>query len=106
MHDWYVTSLRSAVCPSEATLPRVRTYTVGSQGDGYFPMAIFQDVGPVTVRFALASGQGGARTLVIATTSAFAGGRPIVTVNDWSSSIPPAPNDLNSRGVTRGESRI
>lgn len=49
------------------------TYTVGSQGIGYFPMAVFKDVGPVTVRFALASGQGGARTLEIGTTLAFAG---------------------------------
>ncbi|KZV67693.1 polysaccharide lyase family 4 protein [Peniophora sp. CONT] len=83
MHDW------------------LRTYSL-SQGIGYFPMAIFQDVGPVTVNFALASGQGGARTLVVATTSAFAGGRPIVTVNSWSSSTPPAPTEPDSRGVTRG----
>ncbi|KZV73568.1 polysaccharide lyase family 4 protein [Peniophora sp. CONT] len=84
MHDW------------------LRTYTVGSQDIGYFPMAIFQDVGPVTIRFALASGQGGARTLVIATTSAFAGGRPTVKVNSWSSSTPAAPTEPDSRGVTRG----
>ena len=89
------------ICPY-VVLGRVRTYTVGSQGIGYFPMAIFKDVGPVTVRFALASGQGGARTLVIATTSAFGGGRPIVTVNSWSSSTPPAPTEPDSRGVTRG----
>ncbi|VDC03975.1 unnamed protein product [Peniophora sp. CBMAI 1063] len=84
MHDW------------------VRTYSVGSQDIGYFPMAIFKAVGPVTVHFALSSGQGGARTLVIATTSAFAGGRPIVTLNSWSSSTPPAPTQPDSRGVTRG----
>lgn len=78
------------------------TYTVGSQAIGYFPMAAFQAVGSVTVRFALASGQGGARTLKIATTLAFAGGRPIVTVNTWSSVIPAAPSQPDSRGVTRG----
>lgn len=71
------------------------TYTVGSQGIGYFPMAAFKAVGAVTIRFALASGQGtqvdphlsknqgerrlilllvgGARTLEIGTTLAFAG---------------------------------
>lgn len=78
------------------------TYTVGSQAIGYFPMAAFKDVGAVTVRFALASGQGGARTLRIGTTLAFAGGRPQVTVNTWTSAIPAAPTEPDSRGVTRG----
>ncbi|KAJ7599273.1 polysaccharide lyase family 4 protein [Mycena floridula] len=78
------------------------TYTVGSQAIGFFPMAIFQDIGPVTVRFALTSGQGGARTLQIGTTLAFAGGRPQVTINSWTSAIPAAPSQPDSRGVTRG----
>jgi rhamnogalacturonan endolyase len=55
MHDW------------------LRTYTVGSQDIGYFPMAIFKAIGPVTVRFALSSSQLGARTLEIGVTLAFAG---------------------------------
>lgn len=33
------------------------TYTVGQQAIGYFPMAIFKAIGPVTVRFGLQSGQ-------------------------------------------------
>lgn len=78
------------------------TYTVGQQAIGYFPMAIFKAIGPVTIRFALASGQGGARTLYIGTTLAFAGARPVVTVNTWTSSTPAAPNQPDSRGVTRG----
>ena len=93
----------SLINPFSDVFLRVRTYTVGQQDIGYFPMAIFQAVGPVTIRFSLGSGQGGARTLVIATTSAFAGGRPTVKVNNWSSSTPPAPNEPDSRGVTRGE---
>jgi rhamnogalacturonan endolyase len=84
MHDW------------------LRTFTVGQQDIGFFPMAIFQPIGPVTIRFALASGQGGARTLKIATTLAFAGGRPVVTVNTWTSAIPAVPAQPDSRGVTRG----
>ncbi|KAJ7869982.1 polysaccharide lyase family 4 protein [Mycena leptocephala] len=84
MHDW------------------LRTFTVGQQDIGFFPMAIFQAIGPVTIRFALASGQGGARTLKIATTLAFAGGRPVVTVNTWTSAIPAVPAQPDSRGVTRG----
>ncbi|KAI0029140.1 polysaccharide lyase family 4 protein [Vararia minispora EC-137] len=78
------------------------TFTVGQQGSGYFPMAVFQAIGPVTIRFALQSGQGGARTLKIATSLAYAGGRPTITVNGWSGPVPPAPNEPNSRGVTRG----
>ncbi|RPD69393.1 polysaccharide lyase family 4 protein [Lentinus tigrinus ALCF2SS1-7] len=77
-------------------------YTVGSSAVSSFPMALFKDVGPVTVNFSLSSSQTGARTLKIATTLAFAGGRPTVTVNGWSSSTPPAPSQPDSRGVTRG----
>ena len=65
-------------------------------------MAIFKDVGSAKVTFTLSSGQGGARTLEIATTLAFAGGRPTITVNGWSSGTPAVPNQPNSRGVTRG----
>ena len=78
------------------------TYTVGTSAVGDFPMAIFKAVGPVAVKFSLAAGQTGARTLKIATTNAFAGGRPTVTVNGWSSSTPAAPSQPDSRGVTRG----
>ncbi|KAI5832262.1 polysaccharide lyase family 4 protein [Schizophyllum commune Tattone D] len=84
MHDW------------------VRDYTVSTNNIYYFPMALFKDVGATTIRFSLQSGQGGARTLEIATTLAFAGGRPTVQVNDWSGKAPSAPNQPDSRGVTRG----
>lgn len=77
------------------------TFTVGDDEDT-FPMAIFQDIGAVTVKFTLSSSQGGARTLDIATTLAFAGGRPVVTVNNWTSSTPSVPDQPDSRGVTRG----
>ncbi|KAG8850941.1 hypothetical protein FRB91_008681 [Serendipita sp. 411] len=48
------------------------------------------------------SSQIGARTLVIRITSSFASGRPVVTVNSWTSSTPAAPTKIDSRGVTRG----
>ncbi|CAE6424308.1 unnamed protein product [Rhizoctonia solani] len=80
----------------------LRTYTVGQQDIGYFPMAIFKDIGPVTVRFGLSSSQLGARTLEIGVTLAFAGGRPQVTINGWTGPAPPAPSQPDSRGVTRG----
>ncbi|QRW13534.1 rhamnogalacturonate lyase [Ceratobasidium sp. AG-Ba] len=84
MHDW------------------LRTFTVGQQDIGYFPMAIFKDIGPVTVRFGLSSSQLGARTLEIGVTLAFAGGRPQVVINGWTGPAPPAPSQPDSRGVTRG----
>ena len=65
-------------------------------------MAIFKDVGPVQINFQLSSDQIGARTLKIATTSAFAGGRPQVTVNGWKGPSPGVPLKVDSRGVTRG----
>lgn len=79
-----------------------RTVTVGQQGDGYIPMAVFKAIGPLVIRFTLASNQGGARTLEIGTSLAFAGARPQVQVNSWSSSIPAIPSQPDSRGVTRG----
>ncbi|EPQ56618.1 hypothetical protein GLOTRDRAFT_115799 [Gloeophyllum trabeum ATCC 11539] len=83
MHDW------------------VRTVTI-SQGTGYFPMAVFKDIGTVTISATLTSSQLGARTLLIGTTLAFAGGRPHVKVNDWDGPNPGAPSQPDSRGVTRG----
>ena len=68
-------------------------------------MAIFKAVGAVTVKFTLTSAQIGARTLKIGTTLAFAGGRPQVKVNGGTSAVPAAPNQPNSRGVTRGTYR-
>ncbi|CAE6517017.1 unnamed protein product [Rhizoctonia solani] len=81
----------------------LRTYTVGQQDIGYFPMAIFKAIGPATVRWSLNSSQTGARTLEIGVTLAFAGGRPQVTINGWTGPAPPAPNQPSSRGVTRGK---
>ncbi|KAL1706610.1 polysaccharide lyase family 4 protein [Schizophyllum commune] len=79
----------------------VSSFTVGNDASG-FPMAIFKDIGAAKVTFTLSSGQGGARTLEIATTLAFAGGRPQVTINNWTSDNPAAPSQPDSRGVTRG----
>ncbi|KAF9447821.1 polysaccharide lyase family 4 protein [Macrolepiota fuliginosa MF-IS2] len=77
------------------------TFSVGSSVSS-FPMALFKAVGPVTINFSLGSSQIGARTLEIATTLAFAGGRPQVTVNGWVGPAPPVPSQPDSRGVTRG----
>ncbi|KAL1743004.1 polysaccharide lyase family 4 protein [Schizophyllum fasciatum] len=88
--------------PSDSRMSNwVSPFTVG-QDVSSFPMAIFKDIGAATVDFTLSSSQGGARTLEIATTLAFAGGRPQVTINDWTSNGPSAPSQPDSRGVTRG----
>jgi rhamnogalacturonan endolyase len=65
-------------------------------------MAIFKAIGGVTIKCTLSSSQIGARTLVIGTTLAFAGGRPQVKVNSWTGPAPAAPTQPDSRGVTRG----
>ncbi|RYP86784.1 hypothetical protein DL770_004855 [Monosporascus sp. CRB-9-2] len=81
------------------------TYTVGSSRNSQFPMAIFKSVNnPVTIKFDLGSAPGDA-TLRIATTLSFAGARPQAKVNSWNGPTPPAPNNINSRGVTRGAYR-
>ncbi|TFL00409.1 polysaccharide lyase family 4 protein [Pterulicium gracile] len=87
---------------SRMTTPWARSVAVSS-GAGAVPMAIFKDLGSLTLTFSLSSSQIGARVFEIATTLAFAGGRPVITVNNsWTSSIPAAPSQPDSRGVTRG----
>ncbi|KAF9013429.1 polysaccharide lyase family 4 protein [Cyathus striatus] len=79
------------------------TFTIGSSSTGSFPMAQFKAVNnPTTIKWNASSSQIGARTLRIRTTEAFAGGRPQITVNSWTSSAPGAPTAVDSRGVTRG----
>ncbi|KAG9127071.1 hypothetical protein FRC07_000794 [Ceratobasidium sp. 392] len=79
------------------------TYTIGSSSASSFPMAQFIAVNnPTTIKWTATSSQIGARTLRIRTTSSFAGGRPTITVNSWSSASPAAPTKIDSRGVTRG----
>ncbi|CAE6486624.1 unnamed protein product [Rhizoctonia solani] len=84
MHDW------------------LRNFTVGQEDIGYFPMAIFKDISPVTVRFGLSSSQLGARTLEIGVTLAFKGTFAYVVINGWKGPAPPIPTQPDSRDVTRG----
>jgi rhamnogalacturonan endolyase len=90
------------------------TYTVGESSLSDFPMAQFQRAmnNPTTIRFTLGQGEVRPHTLRIGITLAFAGSRPVVTVNPgtpsaWTGPIPPATNGVqpNSRGVTRGTYR-
>jgi rhamnogalacturonan endolyase len=90
------------------------TYTVGQSPLSDFPMAQFQrnENTPTTIVFTLDEDEVAAHTLRIDITLAFAGARPVVTVNPgtpeaWTGPIPPATNrqQPNSRGVTRGTYR-
>ncbi|KAJ6261521.1 rhamnogalacturonate lyase [Drechslerella dactyloides] len=82
------------------------TYTVGSSSANAFPMAIWKSIGGnAVVKFTLSSSQLVQMTLRIGTTLSFAGGRPSVTINSWSGSVPAAPSKIDSRGVTRGAYR-
>ena len=80
------------------------TVPVGS-GAAAFPMAEFKSVNsPLALSFPLTAVPAQGVRLRIATTGAFAGGRPSVSIGGFNSptSASPVPANLDSRGVTRG----
>jgi rhamnogalacturonan endolyase len=82
------------------------TFTVGSSSDGEFPAYQFKEVNnPTTVIFSLTSSQIAARTVRIGITAAYAGGRPQITVNDWTSAAPSPSSQPDSRSLTIGTYR-
>ena len=82
------------------------TYTVGSSSASEFPAYQFKEVNnPTTVRFTLTSSQIAARTVRIGITAAYAGGRPQITVNNWTSPAPSPSSQPNSRSLTIGTYR-
>ncbi|KAF8750375.1 Polysaccharide lyase family 4 protein [Rhizoctonia solani] len=98
-----ISSMIETMHPSDKRMHEwPRTITIGQQGEGYFPMAIFKAIAPAVIRFSVDSSQTGARTLQIGITLAFAGGRPQVTINNWTGPTYSPPDQPNSRGVTRG----
>jgi len=89
--------------------PRMSSWTPGTvavgSGAAALPMAEFKSVNsPLALSFPLAAVPATGVRLRIATTGAFAGGRPAVSIGGFTSaaSASPAPANLNSRGVTRG----
>jgi rhamnogalacturonan endolyase len=60
---------------------------------------------PTTVRFTLTSSQVAARTVRIGISAAYAGGRPQIQINNWTSSAPAASSQPNSRSLTIGTYR-
>ena len=82
------------------------TYTVGSSSTAQFPAYQWKAINnPTTVRFTLTSGQVAARTVRIGITAAYGGGRPQITVNNWTSAGPAASSQPNSRSLTIGTYR-
>lgn len=82
------------------------TYTVGSSSDSQFPAYQFKMVNnPTTIKFNLAASQIGDYTVRIGITAAYAGGRPQITVNNWSSAIPSTSSQPDSRSLTIGTYR-
>jgi rhamnogalacturonan endolyase len=82
------------------------TYTVGSSAAAQFPAYQWKAVNnPTTVKFTLGSGQIAARTVRIGITAAYAGGRPQITVNSWTSAAPGPSSQPSSRSLTIGTYR-
>jgi rhamnogalacturonan endolyase len=82
------------------------TYTVGSSALTDFPSYQWKDVNnPTTVKFTLSSSQVAAHTVRIGITAAYAGGRPQITINGWTSSAPSPSTQPDSRSLTIGTYR-
>ncbi|MEN3361729.1 MAG: rhamnogalacturonan endolyase [Mycobacteriales bacterium] len=81
------------------------TFTVGSAISG-FPAYQWKGANnPTTVRFTLSSSQLAAHTVRIGLTAAYAGGRPQVTINNWTSAAPAPSSQPSSRSLTIGTYR-
>ncbi|BAC69819.1 rhamnogalacturonase B precursor [Streptomyces avermitilis] len=92
--------------------PRAAAWTgnvvIGSGGEtSSFPAYIWKDVNSgLLVYFKLTAAQAAAaHTLRIGVTTAYANGRPRVTVNDWVSAIPSPPTQPSTRSLTVGSYR-
>jgi len=83
------------------------TYTVGSSPLDAFPAAQWRDINsPTRIDFVLATNEVRDYHLRVFISLAQAGGRPQVSVNQhWTAPVPPASNQPNSRGITRGTYR-
>lgn len=83
------------------------TYDVGASKPGDFPGAQWRDINtPTRINFVLAPDEVRDYQLRLFISLAQAGGRPQVSVNRrWNAPVPPASNQPNSRGVTRGTYR-
>ncbi|MFM9611234.1 rhamnogalacturonan lyase B N-terminal domain-containing protein [Streptomyces niveiscabiei] len=94
--------------PSDARAAKwTGNVTIGSGDAASFPAYMWKAVNDgVRIHFRLTAQQASAaRTLRIGVTDAFAGGRPRVTVNGWTSAVPVAPSQPSTRSLTTGSYR-
>ncbi|KAI1496818.1 family 4 polysaccharide lyase [Biscogniauxia marginata] len=92
--------------PSDSRMSDWAPGTVASTDTAAFPMAIFKSVNDgQKISFTLGSDISSEATIRLATTLAFASGRPQATVNSYACDTPGAPTKIDSRGVTRGAYR-
>ncbi len=91
--------------PSDTRMSSWTASSYSATAAAKFPMAEFKSVNsPMALNFSLTSVPANGVKLRIGTTSSFAGGRPAVTIGNYSSpsSASPAPTNLDSRNITRG----
>jgi rhamnogalacturonan endolyase len=82
------------------------TFTIGSSAPGGFPSIQWKDVNNSTaIKFDVSSNQLAPLTLRVGITGAYAGGRPQIKVNNWTSPAPAASSQPNSRSFTIGTYR-
>jgi rhamnogalacturonan endolyase len=82
------------------------TFSVGTSGTTSFPAAQWMgENNPTTIDFHLSASQVAAHTVRIGITAAYAGGRPSITVNKWSSAGPSPSSQPSSRSLTIGTYR-
>ena len=82
-------------------------HIIGTSADDSFPCYLWKDVnGGLKIYFRLTAAQlAAAHPLRIGVTTAYANGRPRITVNDWTSSIPVAAGEPGTRSLTVGSYR-
>lgn len=84
------------------------TYWIGSSSPGSFPAYQWKDPAinnPTTIKFNLTSAQLTNQTIRIGITAAYAGGRPVIQVNNWTSPIPSPTTQPGTRSLTVGTYR-
>jgi len=82
------------------------TFVIGSSGSSSFPCYQWKDVnGSQVVQFSLSSSQVAARTVRIGLTCAYAGARPKIQVNSWTSANPSPSTQPSTRTLTVGTYR-
>ncbi len=80
---------------------------IGNNETASFPCYLWKDVNSgIVVYFKLSAAQAAAaHTLRIGVTTAYANGRPQITVNNWTSPIPSPPSQPSTRSLTVGSYR-